>query len=116
MAADNRWKAPFLIAGLLAVCGGGGANAQDAGKDAFLAQKCNQCHAVSSAGIVATATSEKMKGPDLTGEIAKLGVDWARKFVVREVQKDGKQHKKEYKGSAEDLDAILAWLAKQSKP
>ena len=30
------------------------ASADDPGKDAFLAQKCNQCHSVSSAAIVAT--------------------------------------------------------------
>lgn len=94
----------------------GVAAADDPGKEAFLAQKCNQCHAVSSAAIVATATSEKMKGPDLTGEVAKAGVDWSKQFVTRQVKKDDKQHKKEYKGTPEDLDKILAWLAAQKKP
>ena len=37
------------------------------GKQIFLAQKCNLCHAVSPAGIAATTKSEKMKGPDLVG-------------------------------------------------
>lgn len=92
------------------------ASAEDPGKDAFLAQKCNQCHSVSSASIAATATSEKMKGPDLTGEVVKRGIDWSKQFVTRQVKKEEKQHKKEYKGTPEDLDKILAWLATQKKP
>ena len=35
------------------------------GKGVFEAQKCNLCHAVSSAGIEAKTKSEKLKGPDL---------------------------------------------------
>jgi hypothetical protein len=86
---------------------------EDPGKAAFLANKCNMCHGVSSADITATTKSEKMKGPDLKGKVAEVGVDWARKFIKKEVDKDGKKHSKEYKGTAEDLDKILTWLEGQ---
>jgi hypothetical protein len=36
--------------------------------------------------------------------------------VTRQVKKEEKQHKKEYKGTPEDLDKIIAWLATQKKP
>jgi hypothetical protein len=84
-----------------------------AGQSAFVANKCNLCHSVSSAGIEATAKSEKMKGPDLKGKVAEVGIDWARKFVTKQVDKDGKKHGKEYKGTPEDLEQILTWLESQ---
>ena len=40
-------------------------------------------------------------------------VEEARKWVMRETKREGKQHKKEYKGTPADLDAILTWLASQ---
>lgn len=83
------------------------------GKAAFLAQKCNVCHAVSSAGIEATTKSEKMKGPDLKGKVAARGLDWTRRYLLREELLEGKRHTKEYKGTAEDLERILAWLEQQ---
>lgn len=83
------------------------------GKATFLAQKCNVCHTVSSAGIEATAKSEKMKGPDLRGKVAARGLDWTRRYLLREELLDGKKHSKEYKGTAEELDRILAWLEQQ---
>ena len=44
-----------------------GAADEAPGKAAFVANKCNLCHAVSSAAVEATTKSEKMKGPDLKG-------------------------------------------------
>jgi len=83
------------------------------GMAVFTAQKCNMCHAVASAGVEAKTTSEKMKGPDLGG-IAK-DADWIAKFVKKEVQKDGADHKATYKGTDDELDAIIKWLAAQAK-
>ena len=59
-----------------------------AGRQAvFLAQKCNTCHAVSSAGIEATTKSEKMKGPDLVGVVPKKGEEWTGKYLRKEIDK-----------------------------
>lgn len=83
------------------------------GQAAFVANKCTLCHSVSTAGITATTKSEKMKGPDLKGKVVELGVAKAKQFVLKEIELDGKKHAKEYKGTPEELDTILAWLESQ---
>jgi mono/diheme cytochrome c family protein len=85
------------------------------GKETFLAQKCNTCHSVSSAGIEATTKSEKMKGPDLVGVVQAHDPAWISDFVHRRIEKDGKKHSKEYKGTDEELAAIVDWLKTQTK-
>jgi mono/diheme cytochrome c family protein len=85
------------------------------GKEVFLAQKCNTCHTVSTAGIEATTKSEKMKGPDLVGVVQAHDPAWIADFVQKKVDKDGKKHSKEYKGTAEELTAIIDWLKTQTK-
>ena len=102
-----------VAVGLVALVGTAFADEPAAGQSAFLANKCNLCHSVSPAGIVATTKSEKMKGPDLKGVVAKIGIDEAKKWVTKQVEKDGKKHAKEYKGTPADLDLILTWLETQ---
>jgi hypothetical protein len=84
------------------------------GKEIFLAQKCDLCHTVSSAGIEAKTKSDKMKGPDLTTaekRDPKLLADFMRKTA----QIDDQDHKKEFKGSDEELGALLSWIQEQQK-
>jgi mono/diheme cytochrome c family protein len=84
------------------------------GKAIFEAQKCNTCHGVSTAGIAATTTSEKMKGPDLVGGVSDAA--WTKQYIKKEVaNKADKKHMKEFKGTPEELDAIVAWLQAQKK-
>ena len=91
---------------------GATANAAD-GKEIFLGQKCNMCHAVSSAGITPTG---KIKAPDLTGLAAKEDAAWLGKFLKKEAaDKKGKKHIKPFTGSAEDLTTLVDWLQKQTK-
>jgi len=85
------------------------------GKQIFLAQKCNLCHTVSSAGIEATVKSEKMKGPDLAGLTAKLDAKVIADFLHKKGEIDGKKHGKAFTGSDEELGALIAWLQKQEK-
>ncbi len=91
------------------------ATAQEAavpkGQQLFLDMKCNMCHAVPTVGIEAKTTSEKMKGPDLVDLEAEK--DWVVKYLKREAQKDGADHKKEFKGSDEELQALVDWLLEQ---
>ena len=81
-----------------------------AGHKEFVDLKCNMCHAVSSVGIEAKTKSEKMFGGDLVG----LGEEWDAKalaaYVNQESEKDGKQHKKGFKGSDEELQVLVDWL------
>jgi mono/diheme cytochrome c family protein len=85
------------------------------GKAVFLAQKCEGCHAVAAAGIAATTKIEKMKGPDLSGhpmgDLAETGA-----FLRQEKERDGVKHKKAVKASAEEIEAMLRWLASLKKP
>jgi hypothetical protein len=84
------------------------------GKEIFLAQKCDLCHTVSSAGSEAKTKSDKMKGPDLTTaekRDPKLLADFMRKTA----QIDDQDHKKEFKGSDEELGALLSWIQEQQK-
>ncbi len=96
------------------VVSGETAAADTAGSDIFLAAKCNLCHGVVSANIVAKTKSEKMLGPDLGGVAERHDAEWISQFVRRQVQKDEKDHKKEYKGTEEDLTALIQWLSQQA--
>jgi mono/diheme cytochrome c family protein len=82
------------------------------GKQVFLDQKCNMCHAVSSAGISPTS---KIKAPDLAGLASKEDPAWITKFLKKEADKNGKKHIKPFTGSGEDLAAVVAWLQKQTE-
>jgi mono/diheme cytochrome c family protein len=85
------------------------------GKQIFLAQKCNLCHGVSSAGIAATVKSEKMKGPDLTGVTPKLDAKLLNEYLRKTAMIHDKKHGKEFTGSDEEMGALIAWLQKQEK-
>jgi len=83
------------------------------GKAVFLAQKCNLCHAVSSAGIEATTKSEKMKAPDLVGVGSRHDGAWIAQYLQKKQTLQDKTHAKEFKGSDEELAALIDWLLEQ---
>jgi len=85
------------------------------GKQIFLAQKCNLCHTVSSAGIERTVKSEKVAGPDLTNLAAKQDAGVLAKFLRKEGEINGKKHGKGFTGSDEELGALISWLQQQKK-
>lgn len=101
-----------VYAGLAAADEGG---AMD-GKAIFLAEKCNTCHGVAAAGIEAKVKSEKMRGPDLDEGICETDRAIMIAFVKGETEIDGAKHKKPFKGSDEELAAMLDWLEKQKAP
>ena len=83
------------------------------GKALFLAQKCSTCHTVKAAGIERTTKSEKMAGPDLDGKVAERGAEWTAKYLRKQADIEGKKHGKEFKGTDEELAALVNWLAAQ---
>jgi mono/diheme cytochrome c family protein len=83
------------------------------GKAIFLAQKCNLCHGVSSAGIEHTTKSEKLAGPDLTGLAAKQDAAFLARYLRKEVDLNGKKHGKELKATDAEVQAVIAWLQQQ---
>lgn len=100
----------WALAVLLSVPAGA---ADDGGQAAFLAARCDMCHSVSTAGIEAKTKSESMRGPDLVDLAKTRDAQWLVKYLQREIQLDGKEHKKEFKGSDEELQAIVDWLLEQ---
>jgi mono/diheme cytochrome c family protein len=83
------------------------------GKAIFLAQKCNMCHSVSTAGIERTMKSEKMAGPDLVN--VKEDAATLTKYLRKEADLKGKKHGKAFTGSDEELGAMVAWIQAQKK-
>lgn len=105
----------FLAVAVFAVfCPGPAAGqAKLDGKAIFLAQKCNLCHNVPPAGIERTTKSDKMAGPDIVDikvDAATLG-----KVLRKQADVNGKKHPKEFKGSDEELGALVAWIQAQKK-
>jgi len=85
------------------------------GKAIFLAQKCNLCHSVSAAGIERQTKSEKVAGPDLTTATAKHDRAFLEKFLLKQETIEGKKHGKEWKGTPQELDAVIDWLKAPKK-
>ena len=85
------------------------------GKAIFLAQKCNLCHSVSAAGIERQTKSEKIAGPDLTTATAKHDKAFLEKFLTKQETIDGKKHGKDFKGTPQELDALIDWLKQPKK-
>lgn len=79
------------------------------GKAVFEAEKCSLCHSVEAADIQAKTTSDKLKGPDLSGFEPEEGFD-VKKFLHKEAEKNGEVHRREFKGTDEELQALLDWL------
>lgn len=96
-----------LLSPTLASADGGAAAAQQT----FVAHKCDLCHAVPGADIEAKTSSDKLRGPALGGpspedfEFADLAA-----FLRKQTEREGEQHKREFKGTDEELQAILDWL------
>ena len=77
--------------------------------------KCNMCHGVPAVEIVAKTKNEKMKGGDLGGKIETELAELAA-YLRKETEMDGKTHKKPFKGTDEELQAIVDWLATLEAP
>lgn len=90
--------------------------ADSPGQEAFLENKCNMCHPVEALGIERTSTSDKMKAEDLSTVGDDLDIEWAVKFLNKEVEREGELHKKSFKGTPEDAQNIAEWLATLKSP
>ena len=84
-----------------------------AGHQAFVGLKCNMCHDVSTVGIESKSKSEKMYGGDLVGLAEAWDAKGLAAYIAQQSEKDGKQHKKEFKGSDEELQVLVDWLLEQ---
>ena len=98
-----------VYAGLAAADGGAATD----GKAIFLAEKCETCHSVQPAGIEAKVKSEKMKGPDLDAGVGEFDHAALVAFLRGKGELEGKQHKKPFKGTDEELATLIDWLGDQ---
>lgn len=85
------------------------AETQAAGKEVFLAQRCDTCHSVSTAGIEAKTAS----GGDLAGAGQRLDRATVEGVLRGEEMTGGTRHSKRFSGSQEELDALIDWLLAQ---
>jgi cytochrome c551/c552 len=91
----------------------GAAAAAPDGKAIFMAQKCNMCHSVSTAGVEATTKAASMKGPDLVN--VKTDAAAITKFLHKETEMNGKKHPKDVKLPDADTKALVDWVLAQKK-
>jgi mono/diheme cytochrome c family protein len=112
---------------ILSALGSSPAQAEDAGQAGqklFLKLKCNQCHSIDSLKITrAKAVEEeeeeaevdengkKIEPSDLSGVGNEYNSDFIKKWLNKEEKIHGKKHKKKFKGSPEELQAISDWMA-----
>jgi cytochrome c551/c552 len=85
----------------------------NSGKAIFVNKKCNLCHSVSTQGIEAKTTSEKLKGPDLVNLANKHKPKWIGRYLKKKVKMNGKFHKRSFKGTDEELQTLVDWLLEQ---
>jgi cbb3-type cytochrome oxidase cytochrome c subunit len=76
------------------------------GQQIFIDSKCTKCHSVESLGI----TSTKNNPNDLSNIGADYDAEFMKKYLVKEETIDDKKHKTKFKGSDEELDALVNWL------
>lgn len=116
----NRSLVLSLLIMMLALAGFAAAaeeTKEPPGKTAFLANKCNTCHAISTEGITAKikATGKKVP-PDLSNVGEKRNADWIVKYLKKTEAINNEKHPKGWTGKEEDLTAISKWLETLKKP
>lgn len=108
------WIGAGLVITMAATLGPPGAVAEEesAGRTTFMDAKCNLCHAVPAADIAAKTTSEKLRGPELGGPLPEgTTLEEMAAYLRKQAPRDGEEHKKEFKGTDEELQSIFDWLA-----
>jgi mono/diheme cytochrome c family protein len=115
----------LAVLGLVLFAATRDARAED-GKQVFLKHECNECHTVEVLGVAKLPEDaseadeeedlgedeEETEPPDLSGIGKRRDRDWLGKWLQKKVENDeGKKHRKRFKGSDADLEAIVAFLA-----
>lgn len=93
----------FLLASMMAA-----ADTVGDGKALFVANKCNMCHSIDSQGVEKKLKSGK--GKDLSNVGAERDAAWLQKWLMKEIDLDGKKHEKAFKGTDAELQTIIKFL------
>ncbi|MCM2276667.1 MAG: c-type cytochrome [Oligoflexia bacterium] len=106
----------LVLAASLAAPGLAGAEEPE-GLKIFKAQHCDECHTINSLGVKLSASEKKdekdkdeKEPPDLSGAGLEHDAAWMRKYLKKSVKKEGKEHRKRFKGSKSELETITTWL------
>ena len=88
---------------------------KDAGKAAFLSNKCTMCHSVEAAKIEKASggyqtSHEKNVPPDLSGIGKEHNAEWFSKYLRKTEALNGVQHAKAWRGTDKELEALTKWL------
>lgn len=76
----------------------------------FVEAKCNTCHSVASWEIAQKNKSANNKAPDLSKVKYDIDKEFYKKYLLKEETLNNKKHPIAFKGSNEDLDAIVSAL------
>jgi len=101
-----RRKPPLVAISLLLTLLIAPAQADTDGRQVFVDARCDRCHAIEAAGVVA----KKPRASDLS-QVGAKEADWIRGYLLRKQELAGKAHPVAWKGSDKDLDALVVWLA-----
>lgn len=77
------------------------------GKQVFLDTNCSKCHSVESLQIV----SSGKKPVDLSNTGNLGSVDLLKNYMLKQAKINDKEHKIKFKGSDEELTALVNWLS-----
>jgi mono/diheme cytochrome c family protein len=83
------------------------------GRRLFQSKNCVRCHSVSSANIEARFSRGKLAGGDLTGAVKNSNSKRVTRFLRKKARIGGKLHPTSFKGTDEELQALVDWLLEQ---
>lgn len=101
---------------------------EDEAKKIFMDYGCVKCHSISAYGItVVEATEDEeelgeedeegaIEPPDLSDVGTRLNKEFIAKYLRKKADKEGRKHKKRFKGSKDELKKLVEWMATLNKP
>jgi len=91
-------------------------------KDIFVQYKCNKCHEWKAQGVTKLPAEPDAPAadPNFKPDVSKMSdkvtgnkKDYLTKWLNKEIQRDGKDHKKRFAGTPEELKTLVDALAAQ---
>ena len=111
----------FAGLALLATVAWAGDGTVSKGQSIFLKYRCKSCHSIKGVGIekkaeegdqeAADVAASKDKPPDLSGIGLDHDAEWFDKWLLKLEKKDGKFHKKKFRGTEAELKNLTRWIA-----
>lgn len=110
------------LAALLLLASSAPSGAAEADPDVFQKLECQKCHSIESKGIEKVeeeksaldmfAEEEEEEAPDLSAVGSEHDAEWLTKWLRKEVRnEDDEKHKQKFKGSDEELKAVVEFLS-----